>query len=80
MMTLWIASAIVFGVNLPFGYWRAKTRKYSLPWLLAIHLPVPIVISIRVLGGLGWHFMTFPLLVGSFFGGQWIGGRLRRLM
>ena len=26
-------------INLPFGYMRKKTRKFSLKWFLCIHLP-----------------------------------------
>jgi len=72
-----MASILVFIINLPFGYWRARAKRLSVPWLLAIHLPVPLVVSIRTFGGLGWQFITFPILVGSFFTGQWAGGRLR---
>ncbi len=76
-MKLWFAAGIVFLLNLPFGYWRISAKRYSAQWLLAIHLPVPIVVFIRVFGGLGWQFCTFPLLAGSFFTGQWVGGMLR---
>jgi hypothetical protein len=76
-MKLWMVSFIVLMVNLPFGYWRARTKPFSVQWLLAIHLPVPLVVSLRVYGGIGWQFITFPLMAGSFLAGQWLGGRLR---
>jgi hypothetical protein len=73
------ASAVaVLVLNLPFGYWRAGTEKFSRAWFLAVHTPVPVVIAIRVLAHLGWHFITFPVLVGAFFVGQLAGGVLRR--
>jgi hypothetical protein len=75
-MNLWIGSVLVFMVNLPFGYWRARTKRFSAQWILAIHLPIPLVICIRIFGEIGWEFVTFPLLIGSFFAGQWAGGRL----
>jgi hypothetical protein len=75
---LWIASILVFLVNLPFGYWRSKTRKYSLQWILSIHIPVPFVIASRIILGLGWRLNTFPVLIGSFFAGQLVGAKLRR--
>jgi hypothetical protein len=79
MMRLLIVAAAVFLINLPFGYWRAQTPTRSRRWFLAIHLPVPFVIALRFLSGLGWQLATFPVLVGAFFLGQFIGGRLTRL-
>ena len=38
---------------------------------------MPIVVALRVVPHLGWHFATFPLLAGSFFLGQFLGGKLR---
>jgi len=76
---LWIASILVFFMNLPFGYWRARVPRYSLQWILAIHSPVPLVIACRLLLGLGWQLITFPVLMGAFFGGQLAGGLLQKL-
>jgi hypothetical protein len=76
IMNIWIAAIIVFVLNLPFGYWRANVKKLSLQWFLSIHLPVPLVLAIRIFGGLGWQPITFPMLVGAFFAGQLLGGRL----
>ena len=70
---------IVFLLNLPFGYWRANVRKFSLAWFLSIHAPVPLVIAVRVLSGLGWQFITFPVMIGAFFGGQFAGSWLHRM-
>ena len=80
MTALWIVAVLVFALNIPFGYWRARVRKFSAQWILAIHLPVPLVISFRVLSGLGWQFITFPVLIGAFFLGQFAGGRLQRFL
>lgn len=75
-MNLWAVAAIVLILNIPFGYWRANKREFSLQWILAIHLPVPAIIAFRTLAGLGWGLTTFPVLVGAFFLGQFLGGRL----
>lgn len=77
-MELWAVAAIVFLVNLPFGFWRASVPKFTRNWMLAIHLPVPIVIALRIFSGLGWAFITFPVLIGAFFLGQFIGGLIAR--
>jgi hypothetical protein len=68
-------AASVLVLNLPFGYWRANEPKLSKRWFLAIHLPVPFVIAIRVFSGLGFQLITFPIMIGAFFGGQLIGGK-----
>lgn len=78
-MSLWLVAILVLLFNIPFGYWRASVRKFSLQWVLAIHLPVPVVIALRIFSGLGWRFITFPVLIGAFFLGQFAGGRIRSL-
>ena len=70
----------VFVLNLPFGYWRSSARKFSLPWVLAVHLPVPGVIALRLFSGLGYELYTYPLLIGAFFAGQYAGARLHAWM
>lgn len=73
-----LALALICAVNLPFGFWRAGLRKRSLPWLVAIHAPVPLVWLIRGLLGLEWQLVKLPLFIAAYFLGQWLGGRLRR--
>jgi len=75
----WSVAAAVLVLNLPFGFWRAGVPRFSRSWLLAVHVPVPIVVALRLLSGLGFQLATFPLMVGAFFGGQLIGGTIRRL-
>ncbi len=77
-MTLSIVTGIVFFLNLPFGYWRETTRKLSLAWVLAIHLPVPLVVLLRYVTGLGWELYTYPFLLAAFFLGQYAGVLLQR--
>jgi len=71
-----VAAATVV-LNLPFGFWRASVRKFSPAWFLAVHAPVALIVALRLASGLGWRLITFPILVGAFLGGQFIGGRLR---
>ena len=72
-----LAAAITV-VNLPFGWWRAGVPKFSRAWFLAVHLPVPIAIGIRVAAHEGFHLATLPIFVAAFFVGQLTGGRMRR--
>jgi hypothetical protein len=76
-MRLAIIAFLVFLINLPFGYWRAGAAKFSRQWFLAIHLPVPIVIALRIVSELGFQLVTFPVMIGAFFLGQYGGGMLR---
>jgi hypothetical protein len=77
MKIFWIA-VIVLILNLPFGYWRANARKFSPQWLFAVHIPVPMIVALRIYSGLGWRLTSFPFLIGAFFLGQFIGGKLRK--
>ncbi|MET0626106.1 MAG: hypothetical protein ABW250_24440 [Pyrinomonadaceae bacterium] len=79
-MGLWTVALLVFLLNLPFGYWRASSKKFGRQWMLAVHLPVPLVIALRIFSGLGWKLMSLPVLVGAFFLGQFVGGKVRLLI
>lgn len=72
-MNLIFVTIFVFILNLPFGYWRANVRRYSLQWVLAIHIPVPIIILLRIYSNIGFEFYTYPILIGAFFFGQFTG-------
>ena len=63
---------------LPAGYFRAGARRFSWPWIVAIHAPVPVIIGLRYAAGLGWRLYTFPVLIGAYAMGQFLGSRLRR--
>ncbi len=64
--------AVVFLVTLPFGFYRAHTRKFSVRWFLAIHLPVPLVFLARFESHLPYTFI--PFTCAAFFAGQYLGG------
>ena len=72
-----LAIAATCLVNLPFGWWRAALRKFSPAWFVAIHAPVPIVIGLRWVLGLPFRWAMLPLFVAAYFGGQFVGSRLR---
>ncbi|MFQ5448325.1 MAG: hypothetical protein ACE5FF_15475 [Saprospiraceae bacterium] len=78
MIKLFIVSLVVFVLNIPFGYWRANVRKFSFQWILAIHLPVPVIIAIRIFSGIGFAWFTYVFLVLSFFLGQKFGAALHK--
>lgn len=74
---LWLAALALLALNVPFGYWRAGLRKFSVPWFVAIHAPIPAAITLRFAAGIPFRLSTLPLFVAAYFAGQWIGGRLR---
>ncbi|MEK6531746.1 MAG: hypothetical protein AABZ23_04545 [Deltaproteobacteria bacterium] len=72
MLLLLIAAALV--LNLPFGYFRAGAKKFSLKWFLYIHLPIPFIFLLRRFAGIGAEFI--PIIAAGAIAGQLIGGRL----
>ncbi len=79
-MNIVTVAVLVFILNLPFGYWRANVKKFSFPWFLSVHAPVPFVIALRLLSGLGFQLITFPIMIGAYFGGQFAGSGLHRML
>ena len=78
-MRLAIITLVVFISNIPFGYWRANVKKYSWQWILAIHLPVPFIVLMRIYYHLGFAWQTYVFMVAAFFWGQHLGGKLLQL-
>jgi hypothetical protein len=78
MIKLILITLIVFIMNIPFGYWRGHVRRFSLQWFMAIHIPVPFIIAIRIFSGIGFAWYTYLFLVGAFFFGQRFGSGLIR--
>lgn len=76
---LWIiVSTVVVLLNIPFGYWRDNVKKLSWQWFLSIHIPVPVIIFLRIWLDLGWEWTTFPILVGAYFLGELLGAKWHR--
>jgi len=76
MIKVFVIGFIIYLLNIPFGYWRGNVKKFSLQWALAIHIPVPFVILLRIYSGMGFELYTYPILVGAFFLGQYSGNKL----
>ncbi len=58
-------------INIPFGMLRAKTKKFSIQWILCIHAPIPISAVFRRVAGYGWGYLPLFLLFSII--GQAIG-------
>jgi hypothetical protein len=61
-------------INLPFGYFRSKTKKYSFRWFLYIHIPIPLIFLARTLSHI--EFRYIPILILAALAGQILGGKL----
>jgi ABC-type dipeptide/oligopeptide/nickel transport system permease subunit len=66
--------ALTVLINLPFGYFRKRTRRFSLQWFLCVHIPIPFIFLARVLSHLDFRYI--PLFVAAAVIGQIWGARM----
>lgn len=78
MTKLLLIGLIVLLLNIPFGYWRANVKRFSIQWFLAIHIPVIFVITLRLASHLGFTWYSFLVLVTAFFLGQQLGALVNK--
>ena len=74
-MNIILLTLFVLLLNIPFGYWRANVKIFSLQFLLAIHIPVILIIIFRLLSASGFELTTFFFTVPAFFLGQLVGSK-----
>jgi hypothetical protein len=74
MTPIIILTILAFIINLPFGYLRKKSKKYSFKWFLCIHMPVPVIVLVRILFHIDFRFI--PLFILAAISGQYLGGGL----
>jgi len=77
-LALNLAGLLLFAflVNVPLGFLRQASRKYSVHWFVYIHLSIPFIIVLRLREGFGWK--VIPLTLACAVLGQLLGGRLQR--
>ncbi len=68
------AFILTFLINLPFGYYRKRAKRFSFRWFLYIHLPIPVIVAIRLLSNLDLRYI--PFFVAAAITGQFLGGKL----
>jgi hypothetical protein len=70
----------VFLIAFPFGFWRVKTAFRSRDWMLAIHIPVIIIILLRIYNkryyniGFSWESVGYNIV--AFFTAQYLAGKI----
>ena len=76
--TFALISLLAFALlsNIPLGYLREETERYSIRWFIYIHLSIPFIVALRYSFGFGWEIVPFS--VGCAVAGQLLGGRFRR--
>ena len=80
MAKIFIVSLLVIILNIPFGYWRANVKRFSIQWYLSVHIPVPFIIALRIFSDIGFIWYTYVFLVTAFFIGQRIGSFIHKHM
>lgn len=77
-LALNLAGLLLFAflINLPLGFMRETSPKYSLRWFVYIHLSIPFILALRLREGFGWKII--PLTIACAVFGQILGGRIRR--
>ena len=77
-LTAGLISLLLFAFfsNIPLGYFRESSRKFSLRWFVFIHLSIPFIIGLRITNDISWR--AIPLTFALAFVGQWLGGRAHR--
>lgn len=73
-MKLLSLAAFAYAINLPMGVWRKRLNGFSVPWVLAMHAVVGLIVLLR-------HFLhikasLFFLSLGAGVLGQYTGRRL----
>jgi hypothetical protein len=79
-MRLFLVAISIIVLNVPFGYWRTNVKKFSLQWILAIHLPIPVIIAERIFSGIGFSSVSYPVLIVAFIVGQLASQRIYHFM
>lgn len=71
---LLVSLLVTYSLNLPFGFLRHSYQKLSLKWFLAIHIPVPVIICLRLVFDI--ELTLIPVFIAIFFLGQYSGGKI----
>ena len=65
-----------FFSNIPLGYLRMGSPRYSIRWFVYIHLSVPFIVGLRIASNISWHMIPFSIALAV--AGQMIGSRIYR--
>ncbi|HTZ19135.1 MAG TPA: hypothetical protein VMB78_11935 [Dissulfurispiraceae bacterium] len=74
MITVILIMSLALLLNIPLGYLRSRSRKFSAKWFIYVHISIPLIIAARLLSHTDYRFI--PLFVLAALAGQYIGGRM----
>ncbi len=76
--TIPLLSLLAFSLlaNIPLGYLREDTQRYSIRWFVYIHLSIPFIVALRYALGFGWKVIPLSILCAVI--GQVAGSRFRK--
>lgn len=61
-------------LNIPLGVWRSTLKKFSIPWIIAVHLSIPLIVIFRIHAGL--HLGYIPAVILMAIIGQRMGAKI----
>ncbi len=76
--TIALISLLAFSLlaNIPLGYLREDTERFSIRWFVYIHLSIPLIVALRYSLGFGWEIIPFSIACAV--AGQILGSRFKR--
>ncbi len=76
-------NSAVFGIlcfaffsNIPLGYLRMGSPRFSVRWFVFIHLSIPFIAGLRLANDISWQ--AIPFTIATAIAGQMIGSRIYR--
>ncbi|HSW64116.1 MAG TPA: hypothetical protein VLH56_12540 [Dissulfurispiraceae bacterium] len=74
MTVLALILVVALLLNIPCGYLRSREPKYSWKWFLWVHIPVPMIVALRIF--MHTELKYIPLIILAAALGQFLGGRM----
>ena len=73
-----LSSLLIFAfcVNIPLGYIRESSTRFSVRWFVLIHLSIPFLVAFRYYMNFGWSVVPFSIAFAV--AGQFMGGVIRK--
>ncbi len=77
MNSYFLLALFAFWANVPLGYFRENTKKFSFAWFFFVHASIPFIILLRLKMHISPWFI--PVSIFAAILGQLTGSRLRKI-
>jgi hypothetical protein len=74
MMAVLLIMFLALALNIPLGYLRNRSRKFSARWFIYLHISIPVIVAARIMSHTDYRFI--PLFILAAVAGQYVGGRM----